>query len=683
MRVLRHSFTVLVVLSLGVGCLDLDDGHYRFPCDSCTTDGGSGGGTGGRDGGTKDGGAPSSCADTCTVPAAFCSDSKTLVTPRLRACTGTACQFENSTFICTQNCTAGACVNEPCAGVVCNSAPAATCLSPTTLRVFVTPGSCNGGLCGYSSGDVTCSGGCSNGVCAGNPCAGKSCNLPPAATCMGNVLRTYASLGVCDGASGGCTYDRVDTVCAAGCANAMCTADPCSGVTCNTPPAPSCLSTTTRQYFATAGVCTSGNCSYSAMTETCTAGKTCQGGQCVTVQVSCTAANCASGCCAGTSCIPYSGQSTSSCGTAANMCLACSVGYMCTTGACTDINECGTNNGGCDSHADCTNTPGSRTCACKAGYFGDGITCQPVADGGTPRWVRVRDAGIAADPEARRGAGMAFDEAAGPNGATVMFGGYNGTSHYANTWLWSGKAWSKAAEVGASARRLPAMAYDSARAMTVMFGGYDGTSTLSDTWEWNGSTWTKKAPRTVPGPRYGAGMVYDANRGVMVMFGGQSTLNATELNDTWEYDGLDWTERHPATSPPLRFGPAMAYDSTRMRVVLFGGSAASTPLADTWEFDGAVWSLRASTGPSARYACIAGFFGGRMVLFGGYDGTSTIGDTWEWNGSSWTQRFLSVNPGARIYGSATVDTVRGRLVLFGGQAGFSGTYLDDTWEYGP
>jgi len=40
-----------------------------------------------------------------------------------------------------------------------------------------------------------------------------------------------------------------------------------------------------------------------------------------------------------------------------------------------DINECLTNNGGCDVNANCTNTPGSHTCACKLGFNGNGIHC--------------------------------------------------------------------------------------------------------------------------------------------------------------------------------------------------------------------------------------------------------------------------------------------------------------------
>lgn len=43
--------------------------------------------------------------------------------------------------------------------------------------------------------------------------------------------------------------------------------------------------------------------------------------------------------------------------------------------ACADINECLVGNGNCSANAICTNTPGSRTCACSPGYSGDGFTC--------------------------------------------------------------------------------------------------------------------------------------------------------------------------------------------------------------------------------------------------------------------------------------------------------------------
>ena len=41
-----------------------------------------------------------------------------------------------------------------------------------------------------------------------------------------------------------------------------------------------------------------------------------------------------------------------------------------------DIDECVTRNGGCHSNASCTNNIGApRTCECKSGFSGDGISC--------------------------------------------------------------------------------------------------------------------------------------------------------------------------------------------------------------------------------------------------------------------------------------------------------------------
>ena len=40
-----------------------------------------------------------------------------------------------------------------------------------------------------------------------------------------------------------------------------------------------------------------------------------------------------------------------------------------------DINECDEHKDDCDTNADCTNTVGSYTCACKTGYTGNGKSC--------------------------------------------------------------------------------------------------------------------------------------------------------------------------------------------------------------------------------------------------------------------------------------------------------------------
>jgi len=40
-----------------------------------------------------------------------------------------------------------------------------------------------------------------------------------------------------------------------------------------------------------------------------------------------------------------------------------------------DINECELRRDNCHPFATCTNTPGSFTCQCNEGYFGDGFSC--------------------------------------------------------------------------------------------------------------------------------------------------------------------------------------------------------------------------------------------------------------------------------------------------------------------
>ena len=113
------------------------------------------------------------------------------------------------------------------------------------------------------------------------------------------------------------------------------------------------------------------------------------------------------------------------------------------------------------------------------------------------------------------------------------------------------------------ARRYHAMAYDAARQQILLYGGLVNSGGLDDTWVWNGMNWTQHKLSTNPMRRRAHAMAYDAARQQVVLFGG--CLSGT---DTWMWDGKNWTDvtpKAPKVSPSARLGHAMAYDAARQR----------------------------------------------------------------------------------------------------------------------
>jgi len=87
-------------------------------------------------------------------------------------------------------------------------------------------------------------------------------------------------------------------------------------------------------------------------------------------------------------------------------------------------------------------------------------------------------------------------------------------------------------------------------------------------------------------------LVYDEATRTVALVGGVAA-NLTNLGDTWTWDGINWHQHFPATSPAPRNGPMIAYYPLLRAVVLFGGSVGvccSTNLNDTWTWDGINWT---------------------------------------------------------------------------------------------
>jgi hypothetical protein len=177
------------------------------------------------------------------------------------------------------------------------------------------------------------------------------------------------------------------------------------------------------------------------------------------------------------------------------------------------------------------------------------------------------------------------------------------------------------------------------------------------------------------GTRSGHALAYDSARGRMVLYG------ISDL-DTWSRgQGSAWSR--VATSGPAVFLPwlAMTYDEARGRVVAVEGSF-SNGLNQTWEFDGASWSPRAA-GPQdtlVEFSMAYDAAHHETILFGGHQyGGNTSLTTWAWNGSVWAARSQAA-PGPRFGAAMAFDSARGQLVLFGGGTG-GNAVSGETWTW--
>lgn len=118
------------------------------------------------------------------------------------------------------------------------------------------------------------------------------------------------------------------------------------------------------------------------------------------------------------------------------------------------------------------------------------------------------------------------------------------------------------------------MAYDPTRQKTVLYNGFQ-------TWEWDGTDWTQRFPSTTPSVGSGQDLAFDATRGLIVMaLGNFAGAAGMEL---WEWNGTDWNLRSTNSAVGPRFAPQMTYDIARREAVMFeGGTVPSNLLPETF-----------------------------------------------------------------------------------------------------
>lgn len=301
-------------------------------------------------------------------------------------------------------------------------------------------------------------------------------------------------------------------------------------------------------------------------------------------------------------------------------------------------------------------------------------------------------------PRARARPAVAYD----PDAQEILlFGGdFNDQANNRgdDLWAWTGSSWSL--RTPGTTRPLgrggSASAFDRSRGVMVVYGGTETQdfTALTDTWEWDGVAWRDATPASGTQPRLNnpsGAMVFVRTSSVSLLYQGRD-------QETWEWDGTTWSDVSPLMgNPSERNAPQLAYDAKRDRVVLFGGisRANGSVLNDTWEWDGSSWNdVTPPTGmsPGARKSGRVAYDSTRkrVLLFGGFVGNSIVSltllsDLWAWDGSTWVEITPAISPPGRSSMGLAYDEQRDELLMFGG----AGTALSrasvfsDTWTFGP
>ena len=219
-------------------------------------------------------------------------------------------------------------------------------------------------------------------------------------------------------------------------------------------------------------------------------------------------------------------------------------------------------------------------------------------------------------------------------GRLLAWGGLRGTLGNANwldeTWWVDAQGFQLAAAPGAPAPLGNGwLAHDAVRGRTVLFGSVSPTGVrLNETWEHDGTAWQRILVGNAPPVPNDAGLAYvPALGGCMLVTGN---------GQHWRYDGVTWQPLAIGQLPPSRTRFGLALDPLRQRLVLFGGFFAQLYLADTWEFDGLAWTqiMPVASPPAAVARLVFDPVRGRVLA---RIGESVVAQEWEYDGLTWSQ----------------------------------------------
>jgi len=322
------------------------------------------------------------------------------------------------------------------------------------------------------------------------------------------------------------------------------------------------------------------------------------------------------------------------------------------------------------------------------------------------QWQKRSPAG--AGPSPRQFVGLALDAT---RHRLLVSGGIenSGADTHADTWAFSldDATWTQLIPdaVRPPVREAASDALDPSRHRLVVFGGSNEVGGVrNDTWALDLAavpTWSELATLGgPPPPRYWHSSAWDPLRDEMLVYGGYGGDFSHPLGDLWALSfgggSPTWAPIAPAgPGPSPRMAANLVYDSKRDRFLLMFGGDAVRVLAEVWELKlspAPAWRALAPTGtpPSARAGAMAVYDPerDRVIVLGGVD---YLDDLWALDlgaggDGAWQRLLTPSRPPGRQYGLLRLDTLRDRMVLFGGYGPVKQsdnttviTWLDDTW----
>ncbi len=233
----------------------------------------------------------------------------------------------------------------------------------------------------------------------------------------------------------------------------------------------------------------------------------------------------------------------------------------------------------------------------------------------------------------------------------------------------------------------------------LLFGGRNSTGDLADLWSYDVAqgTWAARSPDG-PSVRHGHNAVWDAVNGRMLVFGGQQ--GSSFFNDMWQYTPDDdrWAELAPeGPLPAPRYGAGGTFSALESgdtseeflpgRFLVTHGFTSGGRFDDTWAFDVTTDTWSDTSPPDERPVerCLMratwDTLRNRLVIFGGQTtGSPFLDDLWTLSGSrGWTIVARQPNPSARTFYSLVTDPERNYIVLFGGSTPDGAT--NDVWTF--